>query len=491
MRIFTSIFLVCTALLSQGASATQAPADEDTWIPLFDGRSLEGWKASDSPASFTVQDGTIACDGPRSHLYYLGAGADSGFKDFELRAEVRTRPGANSGIYFHTAWQDTGWPARGFEVQIDNTQPAHDGYLELKKTGSLYGIQNVYKQLARDDEWFTLTVTVREPFVQVRLNDTIVVDYRQPGGPVPGLDPPLPRLGRGTFALQCHDPGSKVSFRNLQVRRLRTLTSGEAGYPRELDSRAAQRFRLARDNFPLVDLHAHLKGGLTIDDALRRARESQMALGVAVNCGKGFPIESDAGVEPFLSDLRDKPVFIAMQAEGREWVSLFSRQARARFDYVFTDGMTFIDHRGRRTRLWMKDDVEIDDDQAFMERLVGVIVGILEQEPIDVYVNPMFLPEVIAAKYDQLWTDERMGRVIDAAARQPVAIEINNRYRIPSERFLRKARAAGVKLTCGTNNAGSDLGDWSYCLEMQEALGLTWKDMWVPGSQPRRVDRER
>jgi histidinol phosphatase-like PHP family hydrolase len=84
-----------------------------------------------------------------------------------------------------------------------------------------------------------------------------------------------------------------------------------------------------------------------------------------------------------------------------------------------------------------------------------------------------------------------MGRVVEAAARQRVAIEINNRYRIPSEAFLRKAHAAGVKLTCGTNNAGTDLGDWAYCLEMQEALGLTWKDMWVPGHQPRRVDRDR
>jgi len=491
MRTICSLILVCLAMLSQGARAAQAPADTAAWTTLFDGRSLAGWKASDSPGTFTVRDGAIACDGPRSHLYYVGPGAEAGFTNFELRAEVRTQPGANSGIYFHTAWQDTGWPARGFEIQINNTQPAHDGYLELKKTGSLYGIQNVYKQLARDSEWFTMTVTVRAPFVQVRLNDTTVVEYREPAGPVPGLEPPLLRLGAGTFALQCHDPGSKVSFRHLQVRPLPALAPGEAGAPRELDGRAAQRFRLARDNFPLIDLHAHLKGGLTIDGALRRARESQIALGVAVNCGKGFPIENDAGIEPFLADLRSEPVFVAMQAEGREWVTLFSREARARFDYVFTDGMTFTDHRGRRTRLWMKDEVQIDDEQAFMERLVGVIAGILEREPIDVYVNPTFLPEVIAAKYDALWTDARMARVIDAAARQRVAIEINNRYRIPSETFLRKARAAGVKLTCGTNNAGSDLGDWSYCLEMQQALGLTWKDMWVPGSQPRRVDRDR
>ena len=184
MRIVALLVAVCGTLLCDGIAA-QVPTGDSPWTPLFDGRTLDGWKASDDPAAFSVREGAITCDGPRSHLFYVGAGAEPGFKDFELRADVRTRPGANSGIYFHTRWQDTGWPGQGFEIQVNNTQPPHDGYLELKKTGSLYGIQNVYKQLVRDNEWFTVTVTVRAPFVQVRLNETVVVDYREPAGPVP------------------------------------------------------------------------------------------------------------------------------------------------------------------------------------------------------------------------------------------------------------------------------------------------------------------
>jgi len=130
-------------------------------------------------------------------------------------------------------------------------------------------------------------------------------------------------------------------------------------------------------------------------------------------------------------------------------------------------------------------------EQAFMDLLVEKTVGILETEPIDIYVNPTFLPAVIAPRYDSLWTEEWMTRVIDAAVKHGVAIEINARYRIPSEAFLRLARSKGAKFTLGTNNAGAnDLGDWSYPLDMQKKLGLEWQDMFVPGHQPSRAQRE-
>ena len=218
-----------------------------------------------------------------------------------------------------------------------------------------------------------------------------------------------------------------------------------------------------------------------------------MFLGVAANCGKGFPIQSDADAVAFALSMKGQPAFVGMQAEGREWVSMFSRETRARFDYVFTDAMTWTNDAGRRMRLWVPEEVEVGPDvQAFMEQLVARTAGILEHEPIDVWVNPTFLPAAIAGRYDELWTEPRMLRVIDAAVRQRVAIEIGARYRLPSERFLRLAKSRGAKFTIGTNNASaSDLGDWSYPLEMQKRLGLEWRDMFVPGHQPSRAERER
>lgn len=478
--------LVCAALASRASCA-----EENGWIPLFNGSSLAGWKANENPGSFRVVDGAIEAGGPRAHLFYLGPDGAAAFEDFELSVEVKTRPGANSGVYFHTAWQDTGWPDAGFEVQVDNSQHQHVDYLEHKMTGSLYGVRNLYKVLVGDDTWFTLTATVRKPRVEIRLNGTLVVDYTEPARPLPPGAPKLNELGRGTFALQCHDPESHVFYRNIRVRPLaRAAQAGVA--PQPLDAAAAQRLALGRDNFPLVDAHTHLKGGLTLERALAISRETGMGLGIAVNGGRGFPVQDDAAAIAFLDSMKGQPVFVALQGEGREWVQMFSPQTRARFDYIFTDSMTFTDPAGHRLRLWIPEEADIGADvQAFMETLVAQTVKIIETEPIDIYVNPTFLPASIAARYDELWTDERMQRVIAAAVRHGVAIEINARYRLPSEHFIRLAKAAGAKFSIGTNNAGADdFGDWTYPLEMQKKAGLTWRDMFAPGHGPSRAQRE-
>ena len=234
--------------------------------------------------------------------------------------------------------------------------------------------------------------------------------------------------------------------------------------------------------FPLVDYHTHLKDGLQLADVLRRDRELGIKSGVAVNGGLSFPISTDAGLESFLRDMQGQPVFVAFQAEGREWVRLFSRPTLQRFDYIFTDAMTWTDDKGTRMRLWIDSEVPpIADAQKFMDTLVDRTVHIISDEPIDLYVNPTFLPNQISARYDELWTSQRMDRVIAALRDHRVGLEINNRYMIPSAAFIRKARAAGVKLACGTNNSGpKDLGRLEYCVSMIRQVGLTAADMWTP-----------
>lgn len=485
LRTFAVRRLASTLALALAAGAAAAEPD---WLPLFDGVSLDGWRASEHPESFSVVDGAIACDGDRSHLFYVGPVNGADFRNFELEAEVFAHAGANSGIYFHTAFQEEGWPGRGLEIQVNNSQKRHGDYLELKKTGSLYGYRNLYKALGPDDEWFSIRVEVRGKRVRSWVNDVLVVDYREPQTLPEGWGDRR-SLGHGTFAFQCHDPESRVAYRNVRVRPLPD-SADEAGAT-DLDGAFLRMLELGSANFPLVDLHAHLKGGLTLEDALALSRRTGMFLGIALNVGKGFPIEDDAGAIAFLDELEGQPVFVGMQGEGREWVDLISPEVRARFDYVFTDSMTFTNPSGKRMRLWIPEEVEVNQPQAFMDLLVEKTVGILENEPIDIYVNPTFLPEVIAADYDALWTEERMRKVVDAAVANGVAIEINARYRLPGERFLRLAKEAGAKFTFGTNNTGpEDIGDWSYPLEMQRKLELTWEDMFVPGHAPSRAQRE-
>lgn len=268
-----------------------------------------------------------------------------------------------------------------------------------------------------------------------------------------------------------------------------TAEPGEAKKPDAVDAEIA---RLKQAGFPLVDFHVHLKGGLTIDEAVALSRRNGIRYGIAANCGLKFPIQNDRDIERFVASLKGQPVFIGMQAEGREWPQLFSKEAVAKFDYVFSDAMTIVDHRGQRARLWIQDEVDIPDKQAFMELLVRTIVGILNNEPIDIYVNPTYLPNMLAAEYDQLWTPQRLTQIIDAAAKNGVAIEINNGLHLPKPAFIKQAKQAGVKFTFGTNNTNHNLGRLEYCLDMIKACGLTPQDMWIPkpdGQKPVQVKR--
>ncbi len=479
-------------MLAVAFTAVAQPASDSAsgWQSLFDGKTLRGWKASEHPDSFKVVDGVIACDGPRAHLFYAGDGAKADFKNFEFEAEVMSKPGANSGVYFHTAFQNAGWPAQGFEVQVNNSQVPHDNYFETKKTGSLYGIRNQYKSIVPDNEWFRLNLLVRGRQVQIRINGTLLVDYVEPKEPVVPGNRPGRKLGSGTFALQCHDEASKALYRNLRVRLLPDSIAEPLEEP-VVDATYRRMIELQSGNFPVINAHVHLKGGLTLEEALALSRKTGVYYGIAVNCGVGFSVTNDAGIHQYLETMKGQPVFVAMQAEGREWVKMFSPEAIAKFDYVFTDSMTYTDDKGRRMRLWMKDEVFVDDKQAFMETLVNRAVGILSNEPVDIYVNPTFLPDVIAAEYDALWTEERMHRVIDAAVKHGVAIEINARYRLPSPKFIRLAKQAGAKFSFGTNNGDRSVGDLDYCLQMVRECGLVWRDMFFPGQRHKGIRESR
>jgi histidinol phosphatase-like PHP family hydrolase len=134
--------------------------------------------------------------------------------------------------------------------------------------------------------------------------------------------------------------------------------------------------------------------------------------------------------------------------------------------------------------------VNIGNEQQFMDMLLGKTVGILNNEPIDIYVNPTFLPAEIAARYDDLWTKQRMMKVIEAAVKNDVAIEINARFMIPSATFIKLAKKAGAKFALGTNNGGKDLGNLEYCRRMIRECGLKESDFFKPRPAGKRaIDR--
>jgi Domain of Unknown Function (DUF1080) len=182
------------------------------WLSLFDGKSLNGWKVGDNAATFSADSGMIIVHGSTAHLFYDGDVMHHEFKNFEFKADVKTMPGANSGIYFHTVFQQGSWPAKGYEVQVNNS------HTDWRRTGSLYGIEDVKEVYVKDYEWFTEYIKVEGKRVTIKINDKTVVDYTEPDNLPAGRE--QRKISSGTFALQGHDPNSIVYFKNIQVKPL-------------------------------------------------------------------------------------------------------------------------------------------------------------------------------------------------------------------------------------------------------------------------------
>jgi len=196
------------------AQAQPNPPEGEGWVSLFDGESLDGWRASENEETFSVDDGRIVADGPRSHLFYAGPVADHSFDDFELRVDVMTEPGANSGLYFHTQYQEEGWPSQGYEAQINNSYES-----DPRRTGSLYAVEDVKASPVDDNEWFTMAVRVEGDRIRITVDGETMVDYTEPEDPPrDGMEGRV--LSNGTIALQGHDPESTVYFKNIYVRPL-------------------------------------------------------------------------------------------------------------------------------------------------------------------------------------------------------------------------------------------------------------------------------
>ena len=219
MRLITTLFGAAAILLSSTLQADEASSvpkpDKKGFYSLFNGKDLTNWKASENPQTFTVEQGNLVVHGERSHLFYMGPVHNHDFKNFHLKAEVMTFPKANSGIYFHTEYQEGGWPDKGFECQVNETHG------DVKKTGGLYDIKEVLNQSpAKNNQWYTYDIIVKDKTVTLKINGKTTTEWTQPEGWKPPDNHPGRVLGSGTIAIQGHDPGSKVFYRSLKIKPL-------------------------------------------------------------------------------------------------------------------------------------------------------------------------------------------------------------------------------------------------------------------------------
>ena len=207
LLVITS-FVVITTACNKKTAQEPLTKSEPQWESLFDGESFDGWKKNEHPETFTIEDGMIKVNGERSHLFYDGP--DHDFKDFEFKAKVMTKAHSNSGIFIHTEYQEKGWPSHGYEAQVNNSYD-----VDPRRTASLYGVDDNTETTFPDDEWMDYYIKVDGKHIVISINDQVITDYTEPDS-VEGTR----KLSSGTFALQGHDPGSTVFYKDIYVKKL-------------------------------------------------------------------------------------------------------------------------------------------------------------------------------------------------------------------------------------------------------------------------------
>jgi histidinol phosphatase-like PHP family hydrolase len=252
-------------------------------------------------------------------------------------------------------------------------------------------------------------------------------------------------------------------------------------------------------DFPLEDLHVHLDNS-TIDKVVPLAKERGVKFGIVEHAGtkqNQYPImlSTDAELKTYLAMLEGQPVYRGIQAEWTDWMGCFSRDVLAQLDFILTDTMTFPGQDGQRVKLWLEGaeaKVGLTDKEAFMDRYVDWHVEIISKQPIDLLANVSWLPASMANDYEKFWTGARVKRVLDAAFKFSVALEISASFKLPKLSFLKQAKAAGVKFWLGSNGRYPNMGKLDYSLEMARTLGLKKADLFTPAPPGQRaVDRRK
>ena len=400
-------------------SSFNLSAQQDGWIELINGKDLTDWKASENESTWSVVDGTYQAVGKRSHLFYTGKHLKEGFKNFEIDVWVKTFKLANSGIYIHTQYQQTGWPSNGMEIQVNNSHIGEGDYIEFKKMASLYGYRNLYKTFGKDSVWMNVKAKVVSNRVQIWLNGLKTVDYIQAENPPSGVK----RLSKGTFALQGHDVLSKMQYKSFKVRRLPDDARSDATVP--VLGVWSDSFRVWQNRqFAFVDLNPHSYMTAT------QLANYQYQTGINVSLVK------NVGDKTALSSAKNFPIFKGIRVNS----STLNALKASTEDYVL--GVS-IDLKSAQT--------------------------LLSSGKINIWAHK-----------GETLTLENAEALLALAKKNNVAIEIDNEAKTPSIEVLKLAKSKGCQFTFAGLVPAAQLEKSTYVLDAIKGAGLDYKDIYVP-----------
>jgi hypothetical protein len=467
-RIFYSLFVLILG------SCAEEPAEE--WVELFNGKDLSGWQANESPGTFKVVDGVLIANGLRSHLFYVGNDDKPAvFKNFELTFDAMTHHLANSGVYFHTAHQKEGWLETGYELQVNSTHHGAGGYKEVKKGGSLYGVRNLYKAYTKDSVWYQFNLRVDGKHIKIKIDDQLVVDYTEPGTTSSAENKKT--LSSGTFALQGHDPESTVYFKNIRVKRLPDTPSATKLNAADDSSKI---LAYQANHFAFIDYNIPTENPFNIDSALAAFYNTGINIGLVMEAEKLQPGKETQTLAAHVRSYSKLPVFLGISKSGTTSLEHIPEQTLATFDYVIGDLTRFENSAGQKVDI--VKEINIGEADAFMDDYVKAITIGLDNGDFDIWSMATILPQSLSEEYDKLWTTARMTKVIEAAKRNSVAIEVNNSKRVPSITFLKHAKEKGCLFTTGGLYKEYKMSQPDYFFEVIDQCKLDYKDIYIAGN---------
>lgn len=393
--------------------------NDDGWVELINGKDFTGWKATENTSTWSITEGLFQADGKVSHLFYEGEHLKDGFKNFELEVQVKTFKLANTGIYFHTSYQERGWPNSGMEIQVNNTHIGEGDYIELKKTASLYGVRNVYKAFGLDGEWMTVKARVESNRVQIWLNGMKTVDYLQPEKTFRAVK----RLGQGTFALQGHDSLSKMQYKSFRVRRLPDDARSSLAAP-VLGAWHDSLVLLQGRQFAFIDLNP--KTTLSA----RELAEYTYRTGINVSLVKNSASAKE------LTAAKNLPLFTGIKVNA-------TNQAKAQLS-----GADYI----------VGESTDLKTAQA-----------LLSGNKINIWSDR-----------GGTLNDSRAAELLDMAKQNNIAIEIDNISKTPSVEIIKMAKAKGCKFTFAGLVPASHMQKSMYVMAAIKEANLTYKDLYIP-----------
>ena len=231
-------------------------------------------------------------------------------------------------------------------------------------------------------------------------------------------------------------------------------------------------------DYPLLDLHVHMTNQFTIDRIMEISQKKEVKFGI-VDHPISWAVKNDEDLKRYIENLRKYPVLIGLQPNYLGWSKNYSSELLAQVDYILMDPQMVPTGKGDSMRIW-EFDTYVDDTEDFMKRYMDYSMQILENEPINIFAWPLFLPVCIARDYYTLWTEERMQQIISAAKKRNIAIEINDMSHTPHDKFILKCKEQGLKFTFGSDSRNQNAGRLAYCIDVAKKCGLKAGDFYIP-----------